>query len=175
MKQPGQLLALVPCLIEGTNALEQVFPHRRSALVAVLGEPSEGASTDAIQVDGDVVAHVEGPWDRVETNSPHSLHGALSPEQAAPREELPEHDAKSEHIDAMVELAAIKLLRRHVGDLSFDHAGLRLCVLKVRLGDAKVDEFYVPVIAQEDVVRAHVAVDDVERRTARVGVCMGCV
>src|SRR6185312_9501811 len=78
--------------------------------------------------------------------------------------ELPEHDAQREDIAAAVERLAADLLGREIRRLALDHARARGFAVVVGLGDAEVDDLDVTVEADEDVLRADVAMDDVERR-----------
>ena len=71
-------------------------------------------------------------------------------------------------------VGAQRLLGRHVRDLALDDAGGGLLALALRLGDAEVGQLDLALLADEDVVRADVAVDDAQRlAVARLGVRVG--
>jgi hypothetical protein len=72
-------------------------------------------------------------------------------------------DAEREDVGAAVDLVTACLLGRHVAVLALEHPGVRVFLLRVRLRDAEVEQLHVAVPAHHDVVRADVAVDDVER------------
>lgn len=55
------------------------------------------------------------------------------------------------------------LLRRHVGNLSLNHAELSDGALTGSLCNAEIDDLYVSFVCDEDVLRANVSMDDVER------------
>jgi hypothetical protein len=67
------------------------------------------------------------------------------------------------------------LLRGHVGELALDGAGLRLRRGPGGLGDAEVDDLDVPVVGDEDVVGADVAVHHLQRRAIEVAQLVGVV
>ena len=63
------------------------------------------------------------------------------------------------------------LLGRHVRELALERAGARLLLHRVeRLGDAEVDQLHLPVVAEHDVLRRHVAMHDRLLRARLVGV-----
>ncbi len=66
-----------------------------------------------------------------------------------------------------------RLLRAHVAELALDDACLGAAQSPCGLGDAEVDELHVPVERHDDVLRRHVAVNDGDRRAARVLAGMG--
>ena len=91
---------------------------------------------------------------------------AVRLEQASSRAHLPEDDAERKLIAAPVERLPADLLGGHVLQLALDHARLRAPVRGLR--DAEVDQLHAPFAAHHDVLRAHVAVDDVERVPGRL-------
>ncbi len=95
-------------------------------------------------------------------------HFVVRPKEATRGEALPHHHAERIHIGASVEGPPVRLLGRHIADLPAQHAGARRVGLRAALGDAEVDHLHVPREGQEDVLRADVAVDDVEQLSAIV-------
>ena len=96
-------------------------------------------------------------------------HGAerevvgLPLEQPAQRDHLVHHDAECEQIDAAIDRSTAQLLRRHVGVLAFDGAVLGLRRGRtLRLRDSEIEDLRDARIAQEDVRRRDVAVDQAE-------------
>ena len=80
------------------------------------------------------------------------------------REEVVEGRAERPEVRAPIDLAAERLLGGHVLDLALEDAGVRLPGQPVaRLGDPEVDDLGHALHADEDVVRADVAVDDLQR------------
>ena len=79
-------------------------------------------------------------------------------------EQLPEDHAEREHVGAPVERLAVDLLGRHVANLAHHGARLGLVQLAGRLGDPEVGDFHFAGVADEHVLRRHVAVHDPERR-----------
>ena len=60
------------------------------------------------------------------------------------------------------------MLGRHVSELALDLAGLRADLVHRRLGDAEIDDLHLPVVRDEKVMWAHVAVNDLERPAVQV-------
>jgi len=85
-----------------------------------------------------------------------------------PRQHFPEDDPRREDVGAPVDRVADELLRRHVRRLAFERPGLRLRLARFGLRDPEVDELDLPVVRQKHVLRAHVAVDDLQRRAVVV-------
>ena len=103
-------------------------------------------------------------------------HGGAH-ERAAAGEHLVQHAAEGPDVRSLVDGAALRLLRRHVGGGSQDHArerapvhqrrrarelgaGIRGRVLGVRLGEAEVEHLDLPVRRELDVGRLQVPVHD---------------
>ena len=79
----------------------------------------------------------------------------------ATREDLPEDDAERVEVASPVDVLAARLLGRHVPELAFEDA--RSSVKRLRARDAEVGDLHRAFERQENVLRAHVAVDDLER------------
>ncbi len=115
----------------------------------------------------------------------HDIGRRLPAKRLPPGEHFVEHDAKREHIAAMVGLKASGLLRRHVGRGAEDDACLRrehaecrrvregpACRRAVhRLGQAEVEDFHGPVLAHLHVGGLEIAVNNpvLVRRFQRLG------
>jgi len=80
--------------------------------------------------------------------------------QARAGEGFPEDDAEGKNIRTSVDGLAASLLRSHIGELTLKDA--RRSELGVCFGDTEVCEFNVSVEGEEDVVGAHIPMDDVE-------------
>jgi len=99
-------------------------------------------------------------------------------EGLAARRHLVEHDTEGENVAARVEVPALRLLGRHVGDRSDGRAGARQLLLardrgrergvgalppalaRDQLGEAEVEHFRLAPRGHEDVGGLDVAVDD---------------
>ncbi len=143
--------------------------HLAGALVALLAVLLEGAHHDRLEAGrisgrdprGVRVVALDDELERL------VLGRAL--EQALARRELEEHDAEREDVAPRVDVFAASLLGRHVRDLALELPALRaLGRLRAALRDAEVDDLHVAREADDDVLRADVAVDDVEVRTVEV-------
>jgi hypothetical protein len=98
------------------------------------------------------------------------MRGLLVALREAPRRDrLPHHHADAEEIGASVDRIARGLLRRDVGELALEHAALRRARRARGLRDAEVDQLHLPVVGDERVLGAHVAVHDVQRRAVEIG------
>ena len=147
----------------GLEVGQQIGPHLRRGGVAIGRLGGQGAPADLRELArrggrdvgdvGDLAADQVGEDAGV---------GAVAPELLA-GEQLPEHGAGGEEIGPAVDGLEARLLRRHVRHLAAQHAGPRLARARGRLGDAEVDHLGLPVVGEEEVVRRHVAVDEVEQ------------
>jgi hypothetical protein len=108
-------------------------------------------------------------------DGPQHLDLILAPEQPLVGGQLVEQDAEAEHVAALVERPALALLRAHVGVLAGQHPGqaLGLPVAARRLGDPEVEHLHLAAEAHQDVLRADVAVDDLERHAVQVAHAVG--
>ena len=100
------------------------------------------------------------------------LDVGLTEEEAPQRKRLPQDDSESEDVGPMVDITAGDELRRHVAELAFQGAALRVLLLlrlEIRPRDAKVHDFYVALEAEQHVRRRNVAVDDVQQPALTIG------
>src|SRR5215467_6972361 len=97
--------------------------------------------------------------------------GIFSYEWSAARDHLVKHNAKTENVAARINLLATRLFGRHVLHCAHHKAGGNVHVLGSsclgrsllllgELGQTKVEHLYVAVVAQHDVFRLDVAMDD---------------
>ena len=84
-------------------------------------------------------------------------------EELLPRERLPEHHAQRPEVRPGVDRRRPDLLRGHVRDLALDLPGGGQPGLGAALRDAEVEELHPAVAGDENVVRRHVAMHQLER------------
>ena len=92
----------------------------------------------------------------------------LPPVERLAGERLEDANAQREDVEPMIGLARRALLGRHVGELALDDTGLGLVRTVVGLRDSEVEQLHGAGVGDHDVVRRHVAVDDVERLSVLV-------
>ena len=93
---------------------------------------------------------------------------ALAVREAPRRDRLPQHHAHAEEIGASIDRIARGLLRRDVGELALEDPALRRARGARGLRDAEVDQLHLPVVGDERVLGAHVAVHHVQRGAVEV-------
>ena len=136
--------------------------------VTIVGLARHRAGADGVEVCGRVRTHARGARRALAEELREDLDvGHLRPEAPA-RGRLPDHHARRVDVGAAIDLGPQRLLRRHVRDAPLEDAGLRLQRRVGRLRDAEVEDLRLPVEGDEDVQRAHVAVDDLERLAVEV-------
>ena len=131
-------------------------------LVAILGILRERLQHDALELVGNAAVVRRRRQDLDVANFLERRKVALADEQPLAGEQLVEHDAAREHVAAPIDRNAADLLGRHVAELALEDAGLRLVALVRGLRDAEVDDLDLALERHEDVLRRHVAVDEVE-------------
>ena len=129
------------------------------ALVLVL---REGLQDDALELDG--VAADEGRRlrDVALLDLRERVEVAVHPEEALAGGQLPKDDAQREDVGPAVDVFAGDLLGRHVRELALERAVARRGHARAELRDAEVHDLRRPVVRHEEVVRRHVAVDEIE-------------
>ena len=90
-------------------------------------------------------------------------------EEALSGAELPEHDADGVDVDAPVADLLARDLRRDVAGLREDDARDGVAAAVVPARRAEVDELHLAGVADHDVLRGEIAVDDAERRAVGAG------
>jgi hypothetical protein len=88
--------------------------------------------------------------------------------EPAAGDRLPQHDPDREHIGAAVDRAPQDLFGRGVGKLALEDAGLGRALAVRCLGHAEIHQLHLPVIGDEHILRADVAVHDVQGRAVEV-------
>ncbi len=96
-------------------------------------------------------------------DAPHRLDVRVAAEETAIERHLPERHAQGEDIRPAIGRLAEHLLGRQVRELALDDADGRLRDPVAGLGETEVDELRHPLVRHEDVRRAHIAMDHVER------------
>ena len=132
----------------------------RSGREAILSIARERPRADEVELDRCVGHAIAQAWDWLEEQLPDRVHVAAALEQPPRREHLDEDDAHREDIASPIELLAVRLLGRHVRELSFQLTGPRLRDARIRPRDAEVREPGETVDADEDVVRGDVAMNE---------------
>ena len=100
----------------------------------------------------------------------HALDVGRSVEGLPPGRHLVEHGAEREHVGTAIHLGlCAELLRAHVGELALRLTGRGRVLLAARLGDPEVGDLHGAVDGEQDVLRGHVAMHDLERRSVVVG------
>ncbi len=90
-------------------------------------------------------------------------------------EQLVEDRPHCEQVRSRIHLPDAELFGRHVGELPLHHARRRVARVPRDLRDAEVGHLHVPVESDQDVFRAHVAVDDPQGLSAVVAEGVGMV
>src|SRR5690606_11184213 len=82
------------------------------------------------------------------------------PDQPRAGQQLPRHDADTEHVGSAVEWPRVGLLGGQVSQLALDRADACRWTRSQRgFGNAEVDQLHASIVGQEYVLRAAVAVD----------------
>jgi len=129
------------------------------AIVHVLGQRLED---DPLELVGDLPVVRRRRQDLDVADLLEGREVALADEEALAGQQLVQDDAAGEDVGAPIDRQAAHLLGRHVPELALEDAGLGLGALAGRLGDAEVDQLHLALERDEDVLRADVAVDEVE-------------
>ncbi len=129
---------------------------------AIGGPVGHGAIADVGELGVGVGDHLADA--RLPPREPAAQHHrlALALGEALPGDRLPEHHPHAEEVGPGVHQIAAGLLGRDVGELALEHAALGVAGRARGLGDAEVDHLHLPVVGDEHVLRAHVAVDDAQ-------------
>src|SRR5262249_14190988 len=89
-------------------------------------------------------------------------------EELMPRQRLVENDPGREEIGAPIERQLLRLLGREIRELALQRSARRSREPRGGLRDAEIDEAARPVDADEDIVGADVAMDDLEGLPAQI-------
>jgi hypothetical protein len=153
----------------------QVVVQVHRGAVAVFGVLREGLEHDGLELVGDLSVVARGRHDLDVADLLQGGEIRLADEQPLHGEQLVQADAHGEHVAAAVDLQASHLLGGHVPELALEDPRLGLRALARGLGDAEVDELHVAVVRDEDVLRRHVAVHQLEGATRGVLLVVGVV
>jgi hypothetical protein len=144
-------------------------------LVAILGVLGQRLQDDALELVGDLAVVGRRREDLDVADLLERREVALADEQPLAGQQLVQHDAAREDVALAIDRQAAHLLGRHVAELALEDAGLGLLALARRLGDAEVDQLHLALEGDEDVLRADVAVDQVEVAAALVALVVRVV
>ena len=137
-------------------------------LVAVARLLREGLEQDLLEPRRN--AGVEEPR-RGDIRIADFLEGAvvrLADEELLPGEHLVEDDAHRKDVAPAVGRETTDLFGAHVAELALENSRLGLLRPVRRLGDTKVDDLHLAVVGDEDVLRRHIPVDNVELHPPRI-------
>ncbi len=148
----------------GERALEL---HR--VLKAILGLAREGLEDDRLELLRDVLVDLGGCRHLRVAHQVERGEVARAREAALSDQQLVQHDARVEDVAPVIERLAARLLRRHVPVFAFQDPDRRLVHDRRRLRDPEVGELDLAHEGDEDVVRADVAMNDVEVRPGGLG------
>ncbi len=130
----------------------------------------ERAGDDVVERLRDVSPNLPQGRDRAVHHLLEHVDRVLSAKESTPREAFPEHDRHREDVALHGAGAAlVDALRSEIGELALHFVGARGLDAILGLGDTEVGEVRAAVASDEDVVRRHVAVNDVEWPAAIVG------
>ena len=136
-------------------------------LAASLGQRLEN---DLIQLRRDVRTDLRRHRHRLGDDRHHRLELGVPLVEPPASQHLVQHDAEREDVAAAVDRVVLALLRRQIGDLPFDGAGVGLRAGPLRgLGDAEVEQLDDALVADHHVGWRDVAVDDSERHAIEPG------
>ena len=181
LSQPPGHLARGTSQVSADGEVLKIIQKIASRLVAVLRIPGQGSQDNGVQRGGDLVVELRRGLD---LGLAHHLHGddfVFALEQPVVGQALPEHRPGGKNIRTVVDGVGLDLLWRHVTELALDAPGLGLGQAPHCLGDAEVDELHHAEVRDQDVLGAHVPVDNVHGFTtsiaAGVGVlqCLACL
>ena len=144
-------------------------------LVALVAVPRHRARADLVELRRDRRIHRRCARQVAGDQRPQLLVVALVVPQPAAGDGLPQHHAGREHVGPGIDLLAAGLLGRHVGDLALQDADAGVLRRVRRLGDPEVEQLHMPTERHEHVLRADVAVHDVQCCPVEVGEPVGVI
>ncbi|MCO5170409.1 MAG: hypothetical protein M9894_29075 [Planctomycetes bacterium] len=133
--------------------------------VAAGGVALERAQAHRLEGAVDPAVDRARPGDRRLLDPGRQLHERAGREGEPARERLVEHEAEGPHVDRRRRRASVarELLRRHVGRRPDHRPGVREAAVALEVRQAEVGDARPAVVADEDVVRLEVAVQDPPR------------
>ncbi len=144
-------------------------------LVALLWIGGEGLEDHLLEAFRTGARHAARSGNEARAHLLEDGEVGIAGEELLAADQFPEEDAGGEDVGAAVDGQALHLLGRHIAELALEDSGLRLLQPALRLGDAEVDQLHFAFEADEDVLRADVAMDDPERPARGVALAVRVV
>ena len=156
-------------LARGVHVRLQIGVHVHRLLVALCRAWRQRLHDDALKLLGDATV-VGGGWQDLDVfDLFEDRQIVVHREQPLAGQQLIQHDAAGEDVRATVNRLAAHLLGRHIGELAFEDARLGLGLARgLHFGDAEVDELDLALVADHDVLRGYIAVDQLQVIAQRV-------
>ena len=166
---PGRQLFTRIKLARGVHVRLQIGVHVHRLLVALCRAWRQRFHDDALKLLGDATV-VGGGWQDLDVfDLFEDRQIVVHREQPLAGQQLIQHDAAGEDVRATVNRLAAHLLGRHIGELAFEDARLGLGLARgLHFGDAEVDELDLALVADHDVLRGYIAVDQLQVIAQRV-------
>ena len=142
--------------------IDQRLIELASRLVALFAVTRHGAADDFLEVRGQRPGSIEVFGDVIIADAEHDVQIALTGKEAPHAQRLKEHNTRRKDITSSVDTLTHDLLWGHIADLALEGARLGQGAFNGGFGDAKVADFDISGVADEDIGWAHIAVDDVE-------------
>ncbi len=147
--------------------------QRAGGLEALLAIERGGAADHLLQIGRDARIDLSRQGELPVPHLLEHLHALLAGVHVSVHQELGQEDPERVDVAPAVHPLPAGLLRRHVGELPLDDA--RLLADQSRPRDAEVGDLHHALVADEDVLRADVAVHDLHRHAALVLAVVGVV
>ena len=126
-------------------------------LEAIFGSPSQALLQERVELFIDFGMRPDEAWHLRRGHCLDRFVIGFAEEEASPRQHLPEAHAKREEVCPLVRSLATCNLRREVAELPLHDTGIRSLELRARLGQAKVGDFHLAALADENVRRGYVS------------------
>ena len=163
LHQPAAQLGLARRAVHAALGGLQVHQHLFSGLVAIGRRLLHGPLDHPGDLRGQLRLDLPGRGELALLDPQDDLQVGRRLEWPAAREHQVQHRPHREQVRPGVQLPARGLLGRHEGQLALDDALTGALTAAQRLGDAEVGELHLAVLADEDVVRTDVPVNDPQR------------
>ena len=149
--------------LDGGEVFEQRLGERAGCREALRRITLERLHDDRFELGRVPGTHGRGRRDLELQDAAGGLRVGHVLEEAQAEGRFPQDDAEREDVDAAIQRSVSNLLRRHVRDGAHEHAGPCLREGVHRSRDPEVGDANDPVVADHDVLRRDVAVDDAPR------------
>ena len=153
----------------------QIVVHVATPLVASLQILGQRLHNDLVERGRNLFVHRRG---RRHIDVAHFFQRrkvALTKEQSLVGEDLVKDGADGKDVGLLIKRLAADLLGAHIAKLALEHTGLGLRRARRCFGDTKVDDLDLAFVADDDVLRRDVAMNDIQRLAGRVFFTMGIV